>query len=227
MLLPWTAPPRAAGKVDFGSTFLFLDLDECRDRLAAAPIESERATRKATETMYRDIPQALRERIEPVVLDHGFELVDAELGRGPGGALVRVVIDTAEGDGRVPIERCAQVSREIGTSLDAAGGVPTPYQLEVSSPGLDRRLAREKDFAAARGREVRLETRRPLDGRRRFRGELVAFEGGVLRLHVDGRDVAIPFDEVARANQVYQFTSADFRGSPPPSPRPAAPGEAS
>ena len=177
--------------------------------------------------MYRDIPQSLRDRIEPVVRDHGLELVDAELGRGPGGALVRIVIDTREGDGRVPIERCAELSREIGSCLDAEGGVPTPYQLEVSSPGLDRRLAREKDFQAACGCEVRIETRRPLDGRRRFRGELVAFTGGVIQLRVDGRDVAIPFDDVARANQVYQFTSADFRGGPPRSPRPAATGEAS
>ena len=177
--------------------------------------------------MYRDIPQDLRGLVEPVVQAHGFELVDAELGRGPGGALVRIVIDTREGDGRVPVERCAEVSREIGTCLDAAGSVPAPYQLEVSSPGLDRRLAREKDFAAARGSEVRIETRRPLDGRRRFRGELVAFEGGVASLRVDGREIAIRFEDVARANQVYQFTSADFRGSPPRDPRPAATGEAS
>jgi ribosome maturation factor RimP len=160
--------------------------------------------------MYRDIPQSLRALIEPVVGDHGLELVDAEITRGPGGALVRIVVDTRAGDGRVPLERCAEVSREIGTHLDAEGSVATPYQLEVSSPGLDRRLAREKDFAAARGCEVRIETRRPLDGRRRFRGELVAFEGGLVRLRVDGREVAIPFDEVARANQVYHFTPADF-----------------
>jgi len=160
--------------------------------------------------MYRDIPHDLRALIEPVVGDHGFELVDAEITRGPGGPLVRIVIDTRAGDGRVPLERCAEVSREIGTHLDASAAVAAPYQLEVSSPGLDRRLAREKDFSAARGCEVRIETRRPLDGRRRFRGELVAFEGGLAHLRVDGRDVAIPFDEVARANQVYHFTPADF-----------------
>jgi ribosome maturation factor RimP len=160
--------------------------------------------------MYRDIPQSLRGLIEPVIDGQGLELVDAEITRGPGGALVRVVVDTRAGDGRVPLERCAEVSREIGTHLDAAGVVQTPYQLEVSSPGLDRRLSREKDFAAARGSEVRIETRRPLEGRRRFRGELVAFEDRVAQLRVDGRPVAIPFDEVARANQVYHFTPADF-----------------
>ena len=160
--------------------------------------------------MYRDIPPRLRELVEPIVLGHGLELVDAETLSGPGGAVVRVVVDTPEGDGRVAIERCAEVSRELGTSLDAADEFPRGYRLEVASPGLDRLLAREKDFAAACGAEVKIETRRPLDGRRHFRGELLAFEGGVARVRVDGTDHAVPFDEVARARRVYHFTPADF-----------------
>jgi ribosome maturation factor RimP len=159
--------------------------------------------------MYRDIPPRLRELIEPIVLGHELELVDADVASGPGGLAVRVVVDTPEGDGRVAIERCADVSREIGTVLDADGGFDR-YRLEVSSPGLDRLLAREKDFLRARGAEVKLETRRPLDGRRHFRGTLVAFEGGVARVRVDGRDHEVPFEEVARGRQVYQFTPADF-----------------
>jgi ribosome maturation factor RimP len=163
--------------------------------------------------MYRDIPDKLRALVEPIVIGHGLELVDAELLSGPGGPSVRVVVDTPEGDGRVAIERCAQVSREIGTGLDADESFPRGYRLEVASPGLDRLLAREKDFAAACGAEVKIETRRPLDGRRKFRGELVAFEGGVARVRVDGADHAVPFDEVARARRVYHFTPADFSKS--------------
>jgi ribosome maturation factor RimP len=164
--------------------------------------------------MYRDMPEDLRAVVEPIVLDHGLELVDADLRRGPGGPVVRVVVDTPAGDGRVAVERCADVSREIGTGLDAAGSLPAGYRLEVSSPGLDRVLAREKDFAAACGHEVRIETRRPLDGRRHFRGQLVAFEGGVARVRVDGREHAVPFDDVTRANQIYQFTRVDFGRTP-------------
>jgi ribosome maturation factor RimP len=160
--------------------------------------------------MYRDIPEALRALVEPVVADHGFELVDAEIARGPSGSLVRVVIDTAAGDGRVPIDRCAEVSRELESAIDADGLVALPYTLEVSSPGLDRVLGREKDFAAACGHEVKIETRRPLDGRRRFRGELLSFEAGRACVRVDGRPIEIPFDEVAKASQVYHYTSADF-----------------
>lgn len=164
--------------------------------------------------MYRDIPDKLRAVVEPIVVGHGLELVDAEVLSVPGGPLVRVVVDTPEGDGRVPVERCAEVSRELGTGLDAADLFPRGYRLEVASPGLDRLLAREKDFAAACGSEVKIETRRPIEGRRHFRGELVAFEDGVARLRVDGADHAVPFEAVARARRVYHFTPADFSTKP-------------
>lgn len=162
--------------------------------------------------MYRDIPEELRTLIEPVVEDAGFELVDAVLTRGRRPWLLRVTIDTPEGDGRVSIERCAGVSREIGVQLDATDAVPVSYRLEVSSPGLDRLLAREKDFAAACGAEVQIETLRPLEGRRRFRGVLLGFEQGVARVSVDGREVEIAFGEVAKARTLYKFTPADFAG---------------
>jgi ribosome maturation factor RimP len=160
--------------------------------------------------VYRDIPEELRVLIEPVVGDAGFELVDALLMRGRAPWLLRVTIDTPEGDGRVPIECCAGVSREIGSQLDAADAIAVPYRLEVSSPGLDRLLAREKDFLVARGSEVQLETLRPLDGRRRFRGVLVEFEDGVARVSVDGREYRVPFADITKAHRIYQFTRDDF-----------------
>lgn len=160
--------------------------------------------------MYRDIPEDLRMLIEPIVEDDGLELVDVLITRGHPTWSVRVTIDTPQGDGSVSIGRCASVAREISTNLDAADAVPNTYQLEVSSPGLDRMLAREKDFTAACGREVKLETRRPQAGRKRFRGTLERFESGSLHLLVDGQEYAIPFEEVARANTIYSFTSDDF-----------------
>ncbi len=160
--------------------------------------------------MYADIPLELRELIEPIVADHGFELVDVETLGGRGSQVLRITIDTPAGDGAVPVDDCVQVSREVDTSLDAADAMSGRYRLEVSSPGLDRHLAREKDFAGAVGRDVKLETRHPLDGRKRFRGRLVAFAGGEVHMQVDGSDVAIPFSEVARANAVYEIGAADF-----------------
>ena len=84
------------------------------------------------------------------------------------------------------------------------------YQLEVTSPGLDRVLTREKDFAAACGREIKLETRAPIAGRRRFRGRLLGYEHGQARLLVDGVEHQIAFAEVAKANALYEFTRDDF-----------------
>ena len=162
--------------------------------------------------MYRDIPVDLKEMIEPVVEDHGFELMKVETIRGTGQALLRITIDTRAGDGRVPVDSLADVSREVGTHLDAGGAMSGNYRLEVSSPGLDRVLAREKDFQAACGREAKIKTRRPLDGRRRFKGELVEFKDGVVHVSVDGTMVPIPFADIEKANVVYSFSSADFQG---------------
>lgn len=148
--------------------------------------------------------------IEPVVIEHGCALVDVEVARNRGTGLLRITIDDAEGKGRVAVECCARVSRELETLLDAADAMPGAYRLEVSSPGLDRVLAREQDFRAAIGREVKLQTRRPIEGRRRFRGRLVSFESGVVKMTIDGEMALIPFEEVEKANSIYEFTSADF-----------------
>lgn len=162
--------------------------------------------------MYREIPEELRGLVEPVVVDAGFELVDLVLRRGRPPWLLRIIVDTSEGDGRVPLDRCAEVSREIETQLDAADAIASAYHLEVSSPGLDRVLAREKDFLSVRGCQVAIETRQPIDGRRRFRGRLVEFQADTAQVEIDGALYSIPFAEVAKAKAIYQFTAADFAG---------------
>jgi len=162
--------------------------------------------------VYHEIPDSLRALVEPVLADHGLELVDLEQSDNPRMIALRIVVDTPEATGRVPVDDCAKVAREIGTVLDAEADFPAEYRLEVASPGLDRVLAREKDFRAACGLEVKLETRAPVSGRKRFRGALRQFDGQSLRLSVDGEDLEIPFREVKRANQVYEFSSADFAG---------------
>jgi len=133
------------------------------------------------------------------VRDHGLEVVDVGVLRGGGRAHVRLVVDTPAGDGRVLLDTCALVSREVSHGLDASDCIEGAYMLEVTSPGIDRVLARELDFARSVGRRVELETREPLDGRRRFKGQLVRFEAGVAHLQLEGTTAAIPFDNVARA----------------------------
>ena len=161
--------------------------------------------------VYRDIPEELKNTIEPVVAEHGLELMDVQAIRDRGQSVLRVTLDSAAGDGRIPVDSLAAVAREVETSLDAAEAMDGECRLEVSSPGLDRMLAREKDFAAACGDLVRLTTRRPLDGRRRFKGELLNFVDGVATMTVDGDRMAIPFNDIEKANSIYSFSNSDFQ----------------
>lgn len=150
--------------------------------------------------MYRDIPPQLLRLIEPIVRAHGLELVDASTqGRGR----LCVVLDTPAGDGSVKLDECAAVSRELGPALDTSDLVPGPYTLEVSSPGVDRTLAREIDFERVVGRHVSLETRAPVEGRRRFKGELRAFDASGALLATDAGEFRIPFERIARARALY------------------------
>ena len=160
--------------------------------------------------MYRDIPDKLRDLIEPLVVEHLLELVDVSFARGRVPWRFRVIVDTPLGDGRVPLDRCAELSRELATHLDAANAIEKQYTLEVSSPGLDRMLSREKDFSVACGSTIRLETQQALDGARHFRGRLLSFNDGVARVLVEGIERAIPFSAVTKANTLYEWTREDF-----------------
>jgi len=153
--------------------------------------------------MYWDIAEDMRNLIEPIANDHGLEVVDASLKQGRGRGHFRVIVDTPAGDGRVTIDQCAEVSREIGRALDVADLIPAAYTLEVCSPGVDRTLGRVVDFERAVGRRVAVETRQPLEGQRRFKGELVEFVGDELHLQVGARRVQIPLAAVVRANAIY------------------------
>jgi ribosome maturation factor RimP len=168
---------------------------------------------KSEASLYNDIPEDLRKIVEPVVQERGQELLDITIRRGSGEGLIRVIIDSLSGDGRVPVEDLESISREVGVQLDAVDYMSSRYSLEVTSPGLDRVLAREKDFEAAAGLEVKLQTRRPVEARKRFRGVLIGFQDGIVSLEVDGSEVRIPFEEVEKANSIYQFSRDDFAGA--------------
>jgi ribosome maturation factor RimP len=155
--------------------------------------------------MYHDISEDLLRVIEPVVRGHGLEIVDASVRQGPGRKRVQIVVDTPEGDGRVDIAGCASLSREIGHGLDVEDLIGGSYTLEVCSPGVDRALGRQKDFERVVGREVSIQTREVLDGRRRFRGQLLCFGEDEAHLQVDSRTFRIPFEQIAEAKAFYPF----------------------
>ncbi|MGD2124734.1 MAG: ribosome maturation factor RimP [Desulfobacteraceae bacterium] len=140
--------------------------------------------------------------VEPILDDMGFELVDVEYLSTYGRWVLRLYIDK---EGGVTIDDCARVSGEIGDLIDVKDLVPHQYILEVSSPGLDRPLKKEKDFMRAVGKKIKVRMVTPLKGRRKFVGYLTRFQGEVLYLEVEGEQVALPWPEVDKANLVYEF----------------------
>jgi len=136
--------------------------------------------------------------LEPTVNALGYELVDLDVRPGRGG-LIRLFIDKAPA---VTLADCERVSRQVGDLLDVEDPIAGNYVLEVSSPGLDRRLRTPAHFAAAVGAEVRVELKAAVEGRRRFRGRLAAADGDAIEVQGDGTSWRLPLAEVSMARLV-------------------------
>jgi ribosome maturation factor RimP len=124
----------------------------------------------------------VREIAERVATSSGLEIVEIDLRGGGKARMLRIVIDKPSG---VTHEDCANLSREVGTILDVEDAVPGgSYTLEVSSPGLDRKLLKARDYERFAGSRVKLMTRQPVNGNRHFEGKLESFHDGRLTLDV-------------------------------------------
>lgn len=135
--------------------------------------------------------------VEKTVTGMGYELVDFEVsGRG----LLRVLLDKPNG---ITVEDCERVSNQL-TRLFAVEGVDFS-RLEVSSPGLDRPLKKEEDFARFHGHKAQLKLRVPLEGRKNFTGLLGKTSNGILQLDVDGKQVEIELSNLDKARLVPAF----------------------
>jgi ribosome maturation factor RimP len=143
---------------------------------------------------------------EPYVRDAGFDLIEAQSGREQTGWVVRLFIDKpVEGDSRAALvthDDCERVSRDVSAALDVADCIPHAYQLEVSSPGLDRPLRRERDFARFVGESVRIRLADGVEGRRNFTGTIRGAKDGRVEIACDGRSYELLIEDIARANLV-------------------------
>ena len=145
----------------------------------------------------------IREIAEGAASAFGLELVLAELGWAGGRAIVRLTIDRSGG---VTLEDCAALSRRVGAALEAEDPIPGSYQLEVSSPGLDRRLVKESDYARFEGRRARISLSTPREGRRHFEGLLRGFEQGEVLMEIEGGGmVRLSPGEIEKARLVPEF----------------------
>jgi ribosome maturation factor RimP len=141
--------------------------------------------------------------VTPVLIELGFRLVRVRVS-GLDGCTVQVMAERP--DGTMAIEECEAVSRAISPVLDVANPIDRAYRLEISSPGLDRPLVRRSDFERHLGEVVKVELAVASDGRRRFRGNLVAVDDNAARVRIedgaDGADVPLPFNDMTEARLV-------------------------
>lgn len=148
----------------------------------------------------RSLTRSLRDLAEPVAAKQGCEVVAIELLGSPTGA--RVLRISIEKPGGATIDDCTKVSRGISPQLDATDLVEGAYNLEVSTPGMERPLQREKDFAYFTGCDARIKLY-GMDGRRRMKVRLLGAEHGMVRTRLDsGEERVIPLDDIERANLV-------------------------
>ena len=122
--------------------------------------------------------------VEPVIEQLGYRLVRVQIS-GADGCTVQIMAERP--DGTMTIEDCETVSRALSPVLDIADPIERAYRLEISSPGIDRPLVRQSDFDRYAGHLVKIEMEVPIDGRKRFRGQLLGTEGETARLRQDGK----------------------------------------
>jgi len=147
----------------------------------------------------------VRDIVERVASSQGLEVVEIEMRGGGKSRMLRIFIDKLDG---VTHEDCANLSREVGTILDVEEAIPGgSYLLEVSSPGLDRKLFKAADFERFKGSRVKLTTREPVNGNRHFEGRLEHFASG--RLTLDLAEARRKFRPHATAAQKLEIDLAN------------------
>ncbi len=143
-----------------------------------------------------ELVASLTELVEPLVVARGLELVGLEVKGYAGRRLVRLVVDSDSG---VDVESCAELSRRVGAALDDNDSIPGSYTLQVTSPGADRPLRTQRDFARNLGRSVRVWTRPLDDGRgQELVGVVAAVGEDMVTLDVDGDEIALALADVDR-----------------------------
>lgn len=148
--------------------------------------------------------EKVQEIAERVASSEGLEVVDVQLLGGGGHRVLRLFIDKPEG---VSHADCENVSQQVGTILDVEDVIPGGrYTLEVSSPGVERRLSRPGDFERFMGQKIKVILRQPVDERRQWIGKLASFTDGIITLEpVSGPIVQFPLEQVEKANLKYEW----------------------
>jgi ribosome maturation factor RimP len=153
------------------------------------------------------VTEVVEELVTPILNENELELVDIEYVKEGKNWFLRVYIDKDNG---IDIEECGIVSERLSEKLDAMDPIPHNYFLEVSSPGAERPLKKEKDYQRAIGKNVFIKTYEPIDGEKAFEGVLTDYNGETVTVEVKiktrKKTVVIPFDKIASARLAVTFS---------------------
>jgi len=142
-----------------------------------------------------EIVEKVKELVLPILEEKGLKLVDIEMNKGKRPVL-RVYIYNPEG---TSIDDCEWVSKRLGALLDVEDLIPTSYTLEISSPGLDRKLKNKEEFNIFKGRDIVIKTKEPIEEKKVFRGVLEGLEDENVVLNQDDNKIKIPFENISQA----------------------------
>lgn len=148
------------------------------------------------------LEKRLTEMLTSPVEALGFELVGIEFVRAGKHSILRVFIDHENG---ITVDDCAEVSHQVSAVLDVEDPITTEYNLEVSSPGMDRPLFKEQHYQAVVGEVVSVRLSMPMNNRRNFKGKLISTENGVVSIEVDGQTYDLAFANIEKGNLVPTF----------------------
>jgi ribosome maturation factor RimP len=151
-----------------------------------------------------EVTAKVQEIAERVAASEGLEVVEVQLLGGGGARVLRIFIDKPEG---VTHGDCETISQNVGTILDVEDVIPgAHYTLEVSSPGVERKLTKPRDFERFVGQKVKIALRQPIENQRHYMGTLKSFAEGILTLEPSpGKSVEVPLDQVEKANLKFEW----------------------
>ena len=154
--------------------------------------------------MRQAVASKIEEIAQRVTESEGIELVEVEVKGNDRSRFVRISIDKPEG---VTHADCELVSQQVGTILDVEDVVPGGhYTLEVSSPGVERKLTKARDFERFQGKKAKVWLREPVEGRRFWEGTLSGFAEGTITLEIQaGKTIRFPWEQVEKANLKFEW----------------------
>ena len=152
--------------------------------------------------MSETVVEAITSLVMPVLQEKDLDLVDVLYRRESSGWVLRLLIDKEDG---VTLDDCTAVSREVSHLLDIEDIIEQAFNLEVSSPGLDRPLKSVGDFQRFAGRKAKVTTKEPIEGNQVFMGRINKVEDELITMEVGQQVLCIPFSEVAKARLEVEF----------------------